>query len=309
MGRQITLTQGNDTFNQSAVSDNSALQIFGLGGNDTIVLDRTDDLGGSNRVDAGAGNDGVVNRKEFGNVILLGEGNDTYVGLGFGSFDTDRLDQVFGGIGADTFAVQTFKSQYFGETGNDLFHSVGRSNTFHGGTGQDTISYLPRSDETTSGVTVDLLAGLTQTSATRQERLISIEHVIGSSNNDEIFGSNVANRLTGGFGFDLLTGRGGADQFIFKSAADCRISATQADIIIDFSRADNDKVNLLTIDANVHVAGNQAFNFVTTGFTRNAGELRFDGDFVLGDLNGDGRADFRILMNEISTMQASDFVL
>lgn len=309
MGRQITLTAGNDSFTQSAVADNVALQIFGLAGDDVIILNRTDDLGGSNQVDAGIGNDGVINHKEAGNIIRLGDGNDTYVGLGFGSFSTDRADQVFGGAGADTFAVQTFKSLYFGEAGNDLFHSVGWANTFHGGPGSDTISYLPRSDETSVGVTVDLAAGTALTSATRQERLISIENVIGSNNNDDLMGSNGANRLTGGFGFDVLEGRGGADQFIFKSAADARISATQADIIMDFSRAQNDKVNLQAIDANVHVAGNQAFSFITTDFTRHAGELRFDGDFVLGDLNGDGRADFRILMNEVASMQASDFIL
>lgn len=309
MGRQITLTAGNDRLDQSAVANNVALQIFGLAGDDIIVLDRSDDLGGNNRVDAGAGNDAVVSHKEQGNVISLGDGNDTYVGMGFGSFSTDRADQVFAGAGADTIVVQTFKSLYFGEAGNDLFHSVGWANTFNGGTGSDTISYLPRSDETTSGVTVDLAAGTALTSATRQERLISIENVIGSNNNDDLIGTNAANKLTGGFGFDVLEGRGGADQFIFKSAADARISATSADIIFDFNRAQNDKVILQAIDANVQVAGNQAFSFITTDFTRNSGELRFDGDFVMGDLNGDGRADFRILMNEVSTMQASDFIL
>lgn len=309
MGRQINLTTSNDTFSQSGVANNVALQIFGLAGDDVIILNRTDDLGGNNRVDAGIGNDALVSHKEFGNIILLGDGNDTYVGLGFGSFSTDLADQVFAGAGNDTFAVQTFKSQYFGEAGNDLFHSVGWANTFNGGIGSDTISYLPRSDETDVGVRVDLAAGTADTSATQQERLISIENVIGSSNSDDILGSNTANKLTGGLGFDVLTGRGGADQFIFKSAADARISATQADIIMDFNRAQNDKVNLHAMDADVRTAGNQEFHFITTAFTRHAAELRFDGDFVLGDRNGDGVADFRILMNELSSMQASDFVL
>lgn len=309
MGRQINLTTANDTFSQSGVANNVALQIFGLAGDDVIILDRTDDLGGNNRVDAGIGNDAVVSHKEFGNIILLGDGNDTYVGFGFGSFGTDLADQVFAGAGHDTFAVQTFKSQYFGEAGNDLFHSVGWANTFNGGTGSDTISYQPRSDETNVGVRVDLAAGTADTSATRQERLISIENVIGSSNSDDILGTNTANKLTGGLGFDVLTGRGGADQFIFKSAADAQISATQAEIIMDFNRAQNDKVNLHAMDADVRTAGNQDFQFITTGFTRHAAELRFDGDFVLGDQNGDGVADFRILMNELTTMQASDFVL
>ena len=86
MGRQINHTTANDTFSQSGVANNVALQIFGLAGDDVIILDRTDDLGGNNRVDAGIGNDAVVSHKELGNIILLGDGNDTYVGLGFGSF-------------------------------------------------------------------------------------------------------------------------------------------------------------------------------------------------------------------------------
>lgn len=309
MGRLINLTAGNDTFTQSAVTSNTAMRINALAGDDIIILDRSDDLGGSNRVDAGAGNDGVVSYKEFGNVIMLGDGNDTYVGLGFGSFSSDLADQVYGGTGADTFVVQTFRSQYYGGIGNDTFHSVGWANTFNGGTGSDTISYLPRSDDTTSGVTVDLGAGLAQTRATRQEHLISIENVIGSNNNDAIFGSNGANKITGAQGFDEMTGRGGADQFVFRAAADARVSTENVDIIVDFSRAQNDKINLHAMDANTTTAGNQDFQLISTGFTRHAGELRFDGDFVQGDINGDGRADFQIYMNNVNAMQATDFIL
>ena len=309
MGRQITLTAGNDSFTQSAVANNVALQIFGLAGNDTIILDRTDDFGGSNRVDAGAGDDGVVNHREFGNVIGLGDGNDTYVGLGFGSFSSDIADQVFAGLGNDTFAVQTFKSQYFGQAGNDIFHSVGWANTFNGGSGVDTISYQPRSDDTTSGVTVDLAAGLAQTRATRQETLISIENVIGSNNDDAIFGSSGANRITGAQGFDQMTGRGGADQFVFRSAADAQVSSENVDIILDFNRAQNDKVNVHGIDANSTTAGNQDFQLISTAFTRHAGELRFQDGLVQGDINGDGRADFQIYLHNVNAMQASDFIL
>lgn len=309
MGRFITLSAGNDRFTQSAVTSNAALQINALAGDDTIILDRTDDLGGNNRVDAGAGNDGVVSHKEQGNIILLGDGNDTYVGLGFGSFSSDQADQVSGGAGNDTFAVQTFKSQYLGDAGNDTFHSVGWANSFNGGTGSDTISYLPRSDDTTSGVTVDLAAGLAQTRATRQETLISIENVIGSNNNDAIFGSNGANRITGAQGFDQMTGRGGADQFVFRAAADARVSNDNVDIVVDFSRAQGDKINLHAMDANTAATGNQDFHLINTAFTGHAAELSFQEGFVQGDINGDGRADFQIYLHNVTAMQASDFIL
>lgn len=312
MGRTIFLTNGNDSFTQSLVPANFALVIRSLAGNDRIDLNRTDDLGGSNNVQTAGGNDIVINRKEFGNLIHLGDGNDTYFGLGFGSFSTDRPDQVNGGNGNDTFFVQTFKSQYLGAAGNDTFHSVGWQNFFNGGDGIDTLSYLPRSDDRTvgrTGVSVDLNLGVTQTGAFRQERFFSIENVIGSRNGDSIAGSGVANRLTGAEGLDALTGRGGADVFIYNRFADAPVVSGVAEEITDFSRAQGDRVNLHAIDANLNVAGNQDFVFVTGGFTGRAGEVRFDGDLILADGNGDRVADMRILMTGVDSMQASDFIL
>lgn len=312
MGRTITLTTGNDNFSQRAVAANSELVIRSLAGNDTIRLDRDDDLGGGNDVATAAGNDIVINSKEFGNFITLGLGADTYIGLGFGSFSTDPIDQVFGGAGNDRFFVQTFESHYFGGDDNDIFHSVGWQNTFRGGTGNDTISYLPRSDDSTlgtSGVTVNLRDGFTQTGANRQETLVSIENVIGSANGDILIGSNGANRITGGQGFDDMVGLGGADRFVFGGASQARVNANAADIIEDFSRAQGDKIDLHSIDANSKIAGNQAFHFITTAFTKHAGEVRFNGEFVAGDINGDGVADFRVLMLDVTAMQATDFLL
>lgn len=312
MGQIITLTAGNDRFDQSSIGANSSLTIKALAGNDTIVLDRDDDLGGSNLVYAGLGNDVIVNQKESDNVISMSAGDDTYVGLGFGSFSTDLIDQVYGGGGKDTFIVQTFHSEYYGGAGNDVFHSVGWRNTFAGGSGIDTISYRARSDNSTigdTGVTIDLRAGLVATSATRTERLISIENAIGSTNHDAIFGSAGANKLRGGLGFDQLTGDAGADQFLFAFASEARVAADDADVIMDYSRAEGDKVNLHLMDANSRVAGNQDFRFISTEFTNRAGEVRFEAGFVEGDVNGDGRADFRIFMNEISSMSAVDFLL
>ena len=40
-----------------------------------------------------------------------------------------------------------------------------------------------------------------------------------------------------------------------------------------------------------------------------AGELRFSGGIVSGDVNGDGRADFEIKMNGVTKMYSDDFFL
>lgn len=317
MGRTLTLTAKADSFTQGLSSSNVAITLFTLGGNDQVSLNRSDDLGGDNRVNTGAGADTVVNFKEFGNIITLGTGNDTYVGRGFGSFGTDLIDQVFAGSGADTIAVETFHSKYFGQAGKDTFFSVGWQNTFHGGIGTDTISYAPRDDDSTqggSGVTVDLAAGIAQTGANRQETLISIENATGSGADDALFGTNGANRLEGAGGIDQLTGRGGADRFVFAKASDAQVVQDGLDLVTDFTRAEGDKIVLTVMDANTNATGNQAFSFIgTAAFTGRAGQLRAealeDGMLVSGDLNGDGAADFQFGLLGLKSMIVGDFLL
>ncbi|MGB8814379.1 MAG: calcium-binding protein [Paracoccaceae bacterium] len=313
MSRLLTLTVGNDTFTQGLGADNIAIQINALAGNDIINLNRSDDLGGDNVVDAGAGNDTVINHREFGNLTALGDGNDTYVGLGFDSFSSDPFDQVLGGTGNDRFFVQTFGSRYFGEAGNDSFFSVGWKNTFHGGDGADSISYLPRDDDFTqggTGVLINLAAGFAQTGAIARETLISIESATGTSQNDTIIGSSVGNRLTGGLGFDLMVGGAAADAFVFNSTTEAPILAGAVDRIADFQHAQGDRVDLRAIDAETNLAGDQAFHFIGgAGFGRDAGELRFSAGFLIGDVNGDGVADFRILMSGVAALVQTDIFL
>lgn len=325
MGRTINGTNNAERIEQGT---ETALRIFAKGGNDTIILNRGDDLGGLNFVDAGDGNDAVVNVKEHGNEINLGNGDDTYVGTGFGSFSADRADIVRAGTGNDTIAVSTFKSQYFGDSGNDTFFSEGWQNVFNGGTGTDTISYEPRSDNASLGaVTINLLDGFALTGANRRETLISIENATGSEKSDIVVGSNGANVLKGlagndqmdglggndilhgGRGADYLLGGAGADTFDYNHIAESTANSLR-DVIGDFSRSQGDRIDLRDIDADTTHSGNQAFEFIgTAAFSREAGELRFQNGIVSGDTNGDGRADFQIALEDITSMRAGDFLL
>ena len=316
--RADTITQGNRTF----------LDIFGKDGNDIIKLNRSDDLGGDNFVDAGRGKDGVINFFEGGNVIKLGHGNDTYIGQGF-AFSGSSADLVRGGSGNDTFAVTTFHSTYTGDSGNDAFFSEGWQNVFKGGIGNDTISYEPRDDSnslSSTGVLIDLAGGFAQTGASRTERLVSIENATGTSVGDTILGTNGGNTLNGrgdndivagfggndkiigGGGRDELHGGAGADIFDFNARSDSVVGENR-DVIVDFNRAERDRVDLSTIDANSLAGGNQAFRFIgEAGFTGSAGELRVSGGIISGDVDGNGTADFEIQIN-ISTMTSGDFIL
>lgn len=206
---RIEGTSGNNNMNVR----NGFNDVFGFGGNDTIQLLSTGDTAGNNFVDAGSGDDSVINNFEGGNEIILGTGNDTYLGLGFALGGI--ADIVRAGAGNDLIVVSTLLSTYFGDSGNDTFVSVGFRNTFHGGSGTDTISYEARSDDPTSigrsGVEVRLDQGKAFTGAGRFETLISIENVRGSNNADTIVGNGGNNVLDGLDGNDLMLGGSGDD--------------------------------------------------------------------------------------------------
>ena len=75
-----------------------------------------------------------------------------------------------------------------------------------------------------------------------------------------------------------------------------------------------DLVDVSGWDANLNVAGNQAFTWIgSAAFSGTAGELRtyFDGvdTWVQGDINGDAVADFEIRFDGAVTLAGSDFVL
>jgi serralysin len=134
-----------------------------------------------------------------------------------------------------------------------------------------------------------------------------IENAIGGAGNDRINGNQANN---------VFTGNGGSDTFIFANYSG-RIDGktvvdTSVDKITDFVSG-TDKIDVSAYDANTRVAGDQAFTFIGSGaFTQVAGQLRTyseGGDnFIAGDTNGDGIADFMINISH-STVVVADFFL
>ena len=84
------------------------------------------------------------------------------------------------------------------------------------------------------------------------------------------------------------------DIFRLNSAKDSDKGA-QRDIIHDFE--DVDVIDLAKIDANIKKAGDQKFNFIGDDlFGHKRGELRFDSSILSGDVDGDGKPDFQVLV-------------
>ncbi|MDK1384639.1 calcium-binding protein [Sinorhizobium sp. 8-89] len=325
-----------------------SVEIYALDGNDQIYLNRTDVYGGYNFVDAGYGNDTVVNYFEGGNDIFMGAGDDLYI-ADARVRDASSYDVVSGGTGNDRFEIETYASDYYGDSGNDTFLSVGFKNYFNGGTGVDTISYQLQdsfSSERGRGVTIDLGYKYATTGTGRREDLISIENATGTNyGHDDITGSSVANVLRGlggndildglggndfldggsgaddlyggsgadilrgGTGFDYLVGGTGADDFDFNSISETAVGSSR-DVITDFHRSEYDVIDLSTIDADTTWSGNQSFTFIgSSTFSGEAGELNFRYGVVSGDVNGDGYADFQIKVNGVSSLRFDDFFL
>lgn len=270
---------------------------------------------GPNWLNGGAGND-TINGAGGDDRIEGGPGNDTLNG-GSGN-DTleggEETDWIFGGSGDDDILGFGGDDQIDGGAGND---------TIWGGLGPDTIA---------GGDGDDILYG---SHGTYDEA--GNDTLWGGAGNDTLYGGAGMDTLIGGLGKDNLIGGFGADRFWFGSIAESGPTVATADVIWDFTIG-WDKIDLSAIDANVLVAGNNAFTFIGGGaFTGQAGQLRaqypviegnwYDGytawTLVQADVNGDKVADFGIkVMLEVDwvgdlwnghpttgALGASDFIL
>ena len=136
--------------------------------------------------------------------------------------------------------------------------------------------------------------------------------LFGGGGHDVITGGDGADLVVGGGGQDSLAGGAGADVFRYDSVSDSPAGAT--DLIGDFATG-VDRIDLSRIDANSGVEGDQAFTFIgASAFSGAAGELRLFDDNgyqrVEGDVNGDGLADFAILLQlGTAPLAQGDFLL
>ena len=131
--------------------------------------------------------------------------------------------------------------------------------------------------------------------------------LLGDRGDDTLLGSAGDDLIRGDEGADLLAGGDGADRFVFRSVREIGKGA-QHDTIVDF--APNDTLDLHDIDANTRRRGDQSFTFIGgADFDRKAGELRWADGMVQGDVNGDGRADFKITLQGVDSLTACNIIL
>ncbi|MDR5654446.1 S8 family serine peptidase [Ruixingdingia sedimenti] len=200
-------------------------------------------------------------------------------------------DLLRGGAGADTLSGEGDDDALYGGADNDLLF---------GGQGEDLLRGEAGNDTLRGGGIRDLLYGGAQADLLQGDG--GNDLLVGGGGADTLHGGEGNDRLVGGTGKDVLFGGAGADQFVFRSAAEAGAGGGR-DVIGDFESG-IDKINLSAMQAGLSFIG-------TAGFTGVAGQVRFNKaqGLVMGDLNGDGAADFAIEVTGVASLSASDFIL
>jgi Ca2+-binding RTX toxin-like protein len=210
-----------------------------------------------------------------------------------------------------------------GSAGNDVLIGGGGADTLKGGLGSDTYEVKEVGDvvvENAGEGTDTVWAYVNYALAANVENLVftnAVGNMTGTGNalNNLLVGSAGDDILIGGGGSDTLRGAAGADRFVLTTLTDSGVGVALRDVIADFVSG-TDKIDFTGIDANTTVGatGDQAFTMINTAaFTGVAGQLRYNwvgtDTEMQGDVNGDGVADFQLVLTGNKTFVAVDLLL
>ena len=296
----LTGGSGDDTLVGNGGSD----RLNGGSGDDSLrggsASDRLDGGNGYDRLNGGSGNDTFL--ASTGHDTLNGSSGADLVNIGahfnhtavvdlaagtahFGGANTARLydiENVIGTKAADNIAGDGVANRLTGGGGKDTLAGVAGNDTLDGKGGNDRLNGAA----TTTG-------SLAETATTRS--------------------SAPAARIPSPAGTAATSSPAvAAPTILISIALPNSAPGTQRDHITDFAKG-TERVDLAGIDAKAGVAGNQAFHVITGTFTGHKGELRSTNvgpnSRVAGDVDGDGHADFSILVENVNNLHAVDFVL
>lgn len=275
-------------------------------GNDTL-----EGAGGNDTLIGGSGNDSLLGGLGIDS-LQGGDGNDTLNG-GAGQ------DTLQGGMGDDVYVIDSAFDVVIEEadqgidtiqtsTGISLLNHLEIENAQLLGSGHLNLTGSTLGNRLTGNIGNNRLAGLGGNDTLNGGS--GNDSLEGGSGSDSLIGGLGNDTLWGGAGKDILNGGTGSDVFVYKNINES-LATVARDKIIDFVLGE-DLIDLSLIDADSSLAGDQAFNYVgTTAFTGVAGQLRYASasGLVMGDVNGDGTADFHIELLGKPSISAADFVL
>lgn len=313
----LTGGEGSDTLDGGAGNDRfyvgidygefagSDIYIGGAGQDEFVVVDHASVE--TLLLDAAAS----VETIHVGTYALYGTGRENL-------FDISGVTSVTGsarfslGKANDVFIGHAGTDNVLGGSGNDRLEGGGGNDQLQGDAGGDELLGGDGNDALLGGLDNDTLDGGLGNDDLKGEA--GNDGLYGRRGDDLLNGGDGNDRLIGGIGADTLTGGTGADHFTFRMIEDTTVSSSGRDIILDFARTQGDKIDLSAIDADLTTTGDQAFTLIgSAAFSNAAGELRYQFQglqaFVSGDIDGDGAADFTVVLDRTLTMLATDFVL
>lgn len=199
-------------------------EIYGGKGEDSIWGEI-----GFDTIDGGAGSDTIdYSRVPSGVVININENRDYDNEQNPGEFDLEPNFEIDSGTGLDGYGTvdkleelenilgTAFNDILIGNNadnhiqagaGDDLIISSKGNDIYAGEDGIDVISFRRDSN----GVYVELKEGYAKDGFRGLDTIAQIENVVGSQKDDEIYGDDIANTITGGKGEDTINGRGNND--------------------------------------------------------------------------------------------------
>ncbi|WP_416900382.1 MAG: hypothetical protein ACMVY4_00765 [Minwuia sp.] len=262
---------GDDSLNGNEGADS----IDGGDGNDNLTGDDGDDIliGGADddTLDGQAGSDSLdggtgIDTADFSlnsNAVSVDLVGGTAVDSIAAAVDTlTGIENVTGSINNDTIAGDANDNVLDGGSGNDTITGGSGDDTLIGGLGDDSLDGEVGSvngdfvDYSGSATAVQVNLGDDTATGEGNDTLTSIEHVIGSANNDSIVAQdNESNQIFGGGGNDEIIGALGAQTLEGGDGADIIVGLAGADSMSGGIGADAfgyDSVGELAV-----VAGNQ----------------------------------------------------
>ncbi len=183
-GTNTSFRTGNDTYTLSDVNGPGTLyqSIWDAGGTDTLRY-------------TGSKNANISLKAATLDYSATGGGVVSYV------------KGIHGGL---TIANGVSIERAIGGTGNDVFHGGTGHNTIDGGAGFDTMDYSDRY-KAVSVVLQGTATASVSVGGVVEDKLLHIEAIIGSGQNDALVGDALNNRFRGMAGSDWINGRAGRD--------------------------------------------------------------------------------------------------
>ncbi|NKD56105.1 calcium-binding protein, partial [Haematospirillum sp. H4485] len=272
------------------------------GGHDTI-----DGQGGCDYMDYSAEQDHIV-------VTLADGGRDSVVRVNGIDKDTLRnIEAVIGGAGDDRITGNDGNNILLGNAGNDILKGGAGDDALHGGDGDDHLDGGSGNDFLAGGAGKDSVSyasytdsldvklrgetwGTVSIGTGEKDYLHSIEIFVAGSGDDRLRVEQLTSTLSGG---------AGADTFSYNGSSTSGTIIGGWHQILDFNAAEGDRIDLSHLSQGLLVN-----HFSNTGPARNAvwAEPLGKDLFLRIEATGDDTPDFSILLENTSSVSASDFI-